>query len=164
LEDKLAEQENMTLIVFSGDLDKALAAFNLANTGASMGMKVDMFFTFWGLSVIEKGGLEKGKKSPMQYMMGLMNRGGADRRKLSKMNMGGMGTHTMKGLMKRFHMLSLAESIALAKEQGVRFLACTTSMAIMGLEEKDFIDAVDEYVGAATYLSLATEAKVNLFI
>jgi len=160
----VAEQEKMTLIVFSGDLDKALAAFNLANTGASMGMQVDMFFTFWGLSVIEKGGLERGKKSPMQYMMGLMNRGGAGRRKLSKMNMAGMGTHTMKGLMKRFRMPSLEESIALAKEQGVHFLACTTSMAIMGLQEKDFIDGVDDFVGAATYLGLATDAKVNLFI
>jgi len=160
----MADQESMTIIVFSGDLDKGLAAFNLANTGASMGMKVDMFFTFWGLSVIERGGLERGSKSPMQYMMGLMNRGGAERRKLSKMNMGGMGTRTMKGLMQRYRMPSLSESIALAKEQGVRFIACTTSMAIMGLEEKDFIDAVDEFAGAATYLGLATEAGVNLFI
>lgn len=160
----MAEQENMTLIVFSGDLDKGLAAFNLANTGASMGMKVDMFFTFWGLSMIERGNMGRGKKSPMQYMMGLMNRGGAGRRKLSKMNMAGAGTKTMKGLMKRFRMPSLEESIALAKEQGVRFIACTTSMAIMGLEEKDFIDGVDDFAGAATYMSLATESKVNLFI
>jgi peroxiredoxin family protein len=161
----MPEQENMTLIMFSGDLDKALATFNLANTAASMGMKVDIFFTFWGLSVIEKGRhFDRGKKSPMQYMMGLMNGGGATSRKLSKMNMAGAGTRTMKGLMKRFKMPSLVESIELAKEQGVRFVACTTSMAIMGLEEKDFIDAVDEFAGAATYLSLATAAKVNLFI
>jgi peroxiredoxin family protein len=160
----MPEEESMTLIVFSGDLDKALAAFNLANTGAAMGMKVNMFFTFWGLSVIEKGGLTRGKKSPMQWMMGMMNRGGPTRRKLSKMNMAGFGTSTMKGLMKRYHMPSLEESIALAREQGVKFLACTTSMAIMGLEESDFLDVVDDFVGAATYLSLATEGKVNLFI
>jgi peroxiredoxin family protein len=160
----MSEEESMTLIVFSGDLDKALAAFNLANTGASMGMKVNMFFTFWGLSVIERGSLARGKKSPMQWMMGMMNRGGADRRKLSKMNMMGAGTKTMKGLMKRYRMPSLEESISLAKEQGVKFLACTTSMAIMGLDKSDFMDVVDDFVGAATYLSLATEGKVNLFI
>jgi peroxiredoxin family protein len=127
-------------------------------------MKVNMFFTFWGLSVIEKGGLGRGKKSPMQWMMGMMNRGGPSRRKLSKMNMAGFGTRTMKGLMKRYRMPSLEESIALAREQGVKFLACTTSMAIMGLEKGDFLDVVDDFVGAATYLSLATEGKVNLFI
>jgi len=160
----MAEEESMTLIVFSGDLDKALAAFNLANTGASMGMTVNMFFTFWGLSVIEKGSLDRGKKSPMQWMMGMMNRGGPGRRKLSKMNMAGFGTHTMKGLMKRYRMPNLDESITLAKEHGVRFLACTTSMAIIGLEESYFLDVVDDFVGAATYLSLATEGKVNLFI
>jgi peroxiredoxin family protein len=161
----MAEQESMTLILFSGDLDKALAAFNLANTGAAMGMRVDIFFTFWGLSVIEKGRhFDRGRKSPMQYMMGLMNGGGATSRKLSKMNMGGVGTRTMKGLMKRFKMPSLTEGIAIAREQGVRFIACTTSMAIMGLEEKDFIDEVDEFAGAATYLALATKAEVSLFI
>lgn len=157
-------EESMTLIVFSGDLDKALAAFNLANTGASMGMQVNMFFTFWGLSVIERGNLARGGKSPMQWMMGVMNRGGAGRRKLSKMNMMGAGTKTMKGLMKRYRMPSLQESIELAREQGVRFLACTTSMAIMGLEKSDFIDEIDDFVGAATYLALASEGKVNLFI
>lgn len=157
-------EDAMTLIVFSGDLDKALAAFNLANTGASMGMRVNMFFTFWGLAVIEKGGLSRGGKSLMQWLMGVMNRGGASRRKLSRMNMMGAGTKTMKGLMKRYRMPSLEESITLAREQGVRFLACTTSMAIMGLEKGDFIDEVDDFVGAATYLSLAGEGKVNLFI
>ncbi len=157
-------EDAMTLIVFSGDLDKALAAFNLANTGASMGMRVNMFFTFWGLAVIEKGGLSRGEKSPMQWLMGVMNRGGASRRKLSRMNMMGAGTKTMKSLMKRYRMPSLEESITLAREQGVRFLACTTSMAIMGLEKGDFIDEVDDFVGAATYLSLAGDGKVNLFI
>jgi peroxiredoxin family protein len=157
-------EETMTLIVFSGDLDRALAAFNLANTGASMGMRVNMFFTFWGLSVIEKGGLSRGGKSPAQWLMGVMNRGGAGRRKLSRMNMMGAGTKTMKGLMKRYRMPSLEESITLAREQGVRFMACTTSMAIMGLEKGDFIDEVDGFVGAATYLSLASEGRVNLFI
>lgn len=158
------ETEKATIIVFSGDLDKALAAFNLSNTAASMGMEVTMFFTFWGLDVVTKGGLTRGGKSPAQWMMGLMKRGGADRLKLSQMNMMGMGTSMMKSLMKKYRMPSIEESISLAKELGVRFIACTTSMAIMGLDESDFIDAVDDFAGAATYLSLASEGKINLFI
>jgi peroxiredoxin family protein len=158
------DEEKMTIIVFSGEFDKALAALNLANTGASMGMEVTMFFTFWGLGVVKKGSLAKGKKSFMQWMMNMMKRGGADHLKLSQMNMLGAGTSTMKSLMKKYKMPSLPESMALAKEQGVHFVACTTSMALMGLEEDDFVEDVDEFVGAATYLSLASEGKVNLFI
>ncbi|MBU1670736.1 MAG: DsrE/DsrF/DrsH-like family protein [Actinobacteria bacterium] len=155
--------ESMTLIVFSDALDRALAAFNLANTGAAMGMRVDIFFTFWGLSVIKKGGMERGERSFMQWMMGLMKRGTPGRLKLSEMNMMGLGTGAMKGLMKKYRMPSLEESMALAREQGVRYIACTTSMAMMGLTEDDFIE-VDEYAGAATYLSLASKGSVNLFI
>jgi peroxiredoxin family protein len=157
-------EEGMTIIVFSDDLDRALAAFNLANTAASMGMKVTMFFTFWGLGVVKKGKVSRGSKSFMQWMMGLMKRGSADRLKMSQMNMMGFGTGTMKSLMKKYRMPSIEEMITMAKEQGVNFAACTTSMALMGLSEGDFIEEVDEFVGAATYLGLATDAKVNLFI
>jgi len=157
-------EESMTIIVFSGELDKALAAFNLANTGASMGMDVTMFFTFWGLGVVKKGSLARGSKGFMQWMMNIMKRGGADHLKLSQLNMLGAGAITMKSLMKKCRMPSLPESMALAKEQGVRFVACTTSIALMGLEEGDFTEDVDEFAGAATYLSLASEGKVNLFI
>lgn len=157
-------KESMTIVVFSDDLDRALAAFNLANTGASMGLDVTMFFTFWGLGVIKKDVVARGSKSFMQWMMGKMKRGSAKRLKMSQMNMLGMGTSIMKSLMEKYRMPSLPEMIALAKEQGVRFVACTTSMALMGLAAEDFIDEVDEVAGAATYLGLATEGKVNLFI
>jgi peroxiredoxin family protein len=80
------------------------------------------------------------------------------------MNMLGFGTGTMKSMMKTYRMPSLEEGIALAKEQGVKFLACTTSMALMGLTREDFIDEVDGVAGAATYLGIASEGKVNLFI
>jgi len=156
--------EQVTLIVFSGELDRALAAFNLANTAASMGMDVTMFFTFWGLTVVEKGGGARGDKGLLQWMMSLVNRGGAGRLKLSRMNMLGAGKGAMKSLMKKYRMPSLQEMIALAAEQGVRFVACTTSMALMGLAEKDFIDEVGEFAGAATYLGLASKGNVNLFI
>jgi peroxiredoxin family protein len=127
-------------------------------------MDVTMFFTFWGLGVIKKEVVAKGSKSFMQWMMGKMKRGSAKRLKMSQMNMMGMGTGIMKSLMKEYRMPSLPEMIALAKQQGVRFVACTTSMALMGLTAQDFIDEVDEVAGAATYLGRATQGKVNLFI
>jgi peroxiredoxin family protein len=161
--EKMSE-EKMTIVVFSDDLDRALAAFNLANTGASMGMDVTMFFTFWGLGVIKNERVSRGDKSFMQWMMGLMKRGNAKRLKMSQMNMLGMGTGIMKSMMKTYRMPSIPEMITLAKEQGVRFIACTTSMALMGLSREDFIDEVDEVAGAATYLGIASEGKVNLFI
>ena len=156
--------DSMTIIVFSDELDRALAAFNLANTAASMGTEVTMFFTFWGLGVIKKERVERGEKGLMQWMMGLANRGSPRRLKLSKMNMGGAGTRAMKSLMKRYRMPSLEEMISLAREQGVRFVACTTSMALMGLSEGDLSDLVDEFAGAATYLGTASKSNINLFI
>ncbi len=103
-------------------------------------------------------------RKALQKMMGLMNKGGARRLKLSRLNMLGGGKAAMKMLMKEYHMPSLEEMIPLAKELGVRFLACTTSMALMGLDEKDFIPEVDEFVGAATYVGNAAGSKINLFI
>lgn len=160
----MENKDSVTVVVFSGELDKALAAFNIANTAASMGMKVSMFFTFWGLSVIERNKSGKGKKDTLQWMMSKMNRGGAPKLKLSKMNMMGMGKRSMKSLMKKYKMPSLEEMISLAKEQGVEFVACTTSIALMGLDESDFIDEVDRFAGASTYLGLASEGNINLFI
>jgi peroxiredoxin family protein len=100
----------------------------------------------------------------MKQMMNVMNRGGAKRLKLSKMNMAGMGTAMMKKLMAEHKMPPLGEMIRMADQLGVRMLACTTSMALMGLSEKDFIPEVKEFVGAATYVSNALDSDVNLFI
>ncbi len=157
------ENDRATIVVFSGDLDRALAAFNIANSAASMDMEVEMFFTFWGLNVIRKGGASA-LKNPLQRVMGMVNRGGAGRLKLSRMNMLGMGTAAMKRLMREFHMPSLQEMMLMAREMGVRFIACTTSMALMGLGEEDFIPEVDEFAGAATYVEKAARSKINLFI
>lgn len=158
------EVERATIVVFSGELDRALAAFNIATTAASMGMEVTMFFTFWGLNVVTREKATAGDRKTLQKMMSMMNRGGARRLKLSRLNMLGGGKAAMKMLMKEYHMPSLEEMIPMAKELGVRFLACTTSMALMGLVEGDFIPEVDEYVGAATYVELASGSKLNLFI
>jgi peroxiredoxin family protein len=158
------ETEKATIVVFSGELDRALAAFNIATTAASMGMEVTMFFTFWGLNVVSKEKTGAADRKALQKMMGMMNKGGARRLKLSRLNMLGGGKAAMKMLMKEYHMPSLEEMIPMAKELGVRFLACTTSMALMGLEENDFIPEVDDFVGAATYVENAAGSKINLFI
>lgn len=158
------EAEKVTIVVFSGELDRALAAFNIATTAASMGMEVTMFFTFWGLNVVSREKSAAGDKNALQKMMGMMNKGGARRLKLSRLNMLGGGKAAMKMLMKEYRMPSLEEMIPMARELGVRFIACTTSMALMGLGEGDFIPEVDEFAGAATYVEKASGAKINLFI
>ena len=163
---ELAEKkpEGLTLVLFSGDMDKTLAAFNLAVTAASMGKSVTIFFTFWGLNAIRKEGLPSKKVNWMRRAMSLLNRGGSDRLKLSKFNMMGAGTAMMKKLMKDVKMPSVAEMIEMAKGLGVKFVACTTTIGVMGLSEDDFIPEVDEFAGAATYLGEADASHTNLFI
>ena len=157
------EKEKFNIVLFSGDMDKVLAAFILATTAASMNMEVNMFFTFWGLNVLRKKKLTSGKNI-LQKLMNFMNRGGADRLPLSKFNLMGAGPVMMKMLMKRSNVPSIGELIRIAKEQGVKFIACTTTFSFMGFAKDDFIEDVDDYAGAATYLSLAREGRISYFI
>jgi len=158
------EREKLTIVVFSGDLDRALAAFILATTGASMGMEVSMFFTFWGLNVIKKneGGIRS--KGLMRKMLNFMNRGGSRRLKLSKFNMLGLGTWMMKRLMKDINYPSIDDFITMAKDMGVKLIACTTTCGMMGLSEDAFRSEVDSMAGAAYFLGEARNSKVALFI
>jgi peroxiredoxin family protein len=158
------EKEKLTMVVFSGDLDRALAAFMLATTAASMGMEVNMFFTFWGLNIIKKneGGIKS--KGLMLRMLNLMNRGGSKRLKLSKFHMLGLGTWMMKRLMKDIHMPSVDEMIVMAHEMGVKMIACTTSCGVMGLPEEAFRSEVASLAGAAFFLNEARKSKISLFI
>ncbi|MFC2011218.1 DsrE/DsrF/DrsH-like family protein [Chloroflexota bacterium] len=162
----MAEKEKLTIAVLSGDLEKALAAFMLAVTGASMGMEVSIFFTFWGLNIIKKneGGIKS--KGLMRKMLNFMNRGGAKRLKLSRFNMLGLGTWMMKRLMKSTNMPSIDEYITMAKDMGVKLIACTTTCGVMGIPpEKDtFRSEVESMAGAAYFLGEARESKVTLFI
>jgi len=160
----MAEKERVTLVVFSGELDKALAAFNIAIGAASMEMEVSMFFTFWGLNVIKRN--EGGSKSKgiMRKMLNRMNRGGAKRLPLSKFQMLGLGKWMIGRLMRDIKSPPLEEMMAMAKGMGVKFIACTTSMGMMGLGKEAFIPEVDSFAGVATYLAEAKEGKVNLFI
>jgi len=160
----VAEKEKLTIVVFSGDLDRALAAFMLATTGASMGMEVSMFFTFWGLNIIKKnqGGIRS--KGLMRKMLNVINRGGSKRLKLSKFNMFGLGTLMMRRLMKDINMPSIDEFITMAHEMGVKLVACTNSCGVMGIPEDAFRSEVESLAGAAYYLGEARESKVSLFI
>ena len=160
----MTEKEKLTMVVFSGDLDRALAAFMLATTGASMGMEVNMFFTFWGLNIIKKNEGRMKSKGLMLKMLNRMNRGGSKRLKLSKFHMLGLGTWMMKRLMKDIHMPSVDEMIVMAHEMGVKMIACTTSCGVMGLPEEAFRSEVDSLAGAAYFLNEARKSKISLFI
>lgn len=154
----------MTLVVFSGELDKALAAFILATTGASMGMEVTMFFTFWGLNIIKRN--EGSLKSPtlMRKMLNFMNRGGSNRLKISHFHMMGLGTWMMKRLMKETNMPTVDEFINMAHQLGVKMVPCSTSCGVMGVPPDAFRPEVEPMVGAAYFLGEARESKVTLFI
>jgi peroxiredoxin family protein len=157
-----------TIILFSGDFDRVMAAFIIANGAAAMGDDVTMFFTFWGLNVLRR--TEKvpvngngNKKSTLQSMFGRMMPKGTGKLGLSKMNFAGMGAPMMKKVMKQANAMSLEELVETAQEQGVKFVACTLSMDILGFTEDEMIDGL-EYAGVAAYLGEADEANVNLFI
>lgn len=154
---------NKTMIMFSGDLDKAMAGMIIANGAAAMGDEVTIFFTFWGLNILRKAQKIKVRKNFMEKMLGWMMPRGAEKLGLSKMNMGGMGTAMMKDIMKKKKVNSLPELIGSAQDMGVKFIACTMSMDVMGIKPEELIDGV-ELAGVATYLGEADGANVNLFI
>jgi len=160
----MAEKEKMTLILFSGEMDKALAAFNIAVGGASSGMEVTIFFTFWGLNVIKKNEGSIKSNGIMRNMLNFMNRGGAKRLPLSKFHMMGMGKAMMQRLMKDINFPQVDELIKLAKELDVKFIACTTTIGMMGITRDAFIPEVDTFAGVATYIAEARKSKISLFI
>ncbi|MDH7511765.1 MAG: DsrE/DsrF/DrsH-like family protein [Clostridiales bacterium] len=155
--------KKMNIIVFSGDMDKVLAAFILATTAASMGLPVNMFFTFWGLNVLRKKSFTAGRTF-LQKIMNIINRGGASRLPLSRFNFFGLGPAMMKVMMKKSRVPSIPELVRTAKNLGVTFTACTTTFNVMGFKKEDFIDGVDAFSGAATYLDEALEARTSYFI
>ncbi len=155
--------EGKTIIVFSGDMDKVLASFVIANGAAAMGRPVTMFFTFWGLNVLRKTAHQNIKKPFIDSMFGKMMPQGVNKLKLSKMNMGGMGTAMMRKVMKDKNIDSLEDLLKKAMDNGVKMIACTMSMDVMGITKEELIDGI-EYAGVGTYLGDAEESNVNLFI
>lgn len=160
----MAEKDKFSIIVFSGDLDRALAAFMLAVTAASMGMEVQLFFTFWGLNVIKKNEGSIKSKGLRRKLLNFINRGGAKRLKLSKLNMFGLGTWMMKGMMKELNVPSIDEFITMAHQMGVKLVACSTSFALMGLDKDSFRSEVDTVVGTTYWLGEARQSKIAIFL
>lgn len=152
-----------SLVVFSDDMDRALASFVIANGAAAAGKKVTMFFTFWGLNVIKKPKAPRVKKDFMGRMFSLMLPKHAGKLGLSKMNMAGMGASMMRGRMKKLRIDSLESMITSAREAGVEMVACQMSMDVMGVKKEEFIEGVT-IGGVASYLEAAGTARTNLFI
>jgi peroxiredoxin family protein len=162
---KKAVENKLSMVVFSGELDKVLAAFVIATGAVAMGMDVVMFFTFWGTPVLRDKKKKTGGKDVMGKMFGAMLPTGTGDVKLSNMNMGGMGTAMMKSLMKKKNVASLEEMLDLAEELGVRIYVCEMSMDLMGFKREEFIDYKGMgFAGVATFLQEAANSKVQLFI
>ncbi len=159
-----SKPERVTLVVLSGDMDRVMAAFIIATGAASMGMQVTMFFTFWGLNAIRRQGVRGTAKDWIRRMFGLLNKGGADRLPLSRFHFWGLGTRMMKLVMKQNRMPSVPELMEMAKDLGVRFIACTTTLGLLGITKDTLMDGIDQFAGVSTYLAEAKDAQVNLFI
>jgi len=155
--------DGKTIIVFSGDMDKAIASFIIANGAAAMGRPVTMFFTFWGLNVLRKPEKVAIKKNFIESMFGMMMPRGTKQLTLSKMNMGGIGTAMIKKIMNDKNVDALEVMIQKAKQAGVKLVACTMSMDLMGIKEEELIEGVT-LGGVGSYLGDAEESNVNLFI
>ncbi len=159
------QQNKLSMVVFSGDLDRVLAAFVIATGAVAMGMEVVMFFTFWGTPVLRDKNKNPGEKDLMGKMFGAMLPKGACSVKLSKMNMAGLGTAMMKNLMQQKNVASLEQMIEMAGELGVQIYVCEMSMDLMGFQRDEMIQYPDmQFCGVAKFLEEAMSSKVQLFI
>jgi len=155
--------EKTTIVLFSGEMDKAMAAFIIANGAAAYDHEVTIFCTFWGLNALRKEEPVSVKKGFLEKMFAWMMPRGVNKMGLSRMNFGGLGPKMIKHVMKKHNALSLTELIEMAKDQGVKLVACTMTMDLLGLQKDELIEGV-ELAGVAAYLGDASEGKVNLFI
>ncbi len=158
----MSDNNKLTMVVFSGDMDKVFAAFIIATGAAASGMEVTMFFTFWGLKAIQKGNLTG--KGFLGRMIGLMNRGGIKRIGPSRFNFGGIGRGLFKKMMKDKKVVSLSELLQTAIELDVKLYACKMSMDVMEIAKEDLIDEVSGLIGVAGYIKEASESGITLFI
>ncbi|KWU66735.1 DsrE/DsrF/DrsH-like family protein [Priestia megaterium] len=157
------QKKRTTIVLFSGDYDKAMAAYIIANGAAAYDHEVTIFHTFWGLNALRKEEMVPVKKGFLEKMFGKMMPRGADKMGLSKMNFAGMGPKMIKNVMKKHNALTLPQLIEMAQEQDVKLVACTMTMDLLGLQEKELLDNI-EYAGVAAYLADAEDGNVNLFI
>ena len=169
LEQKIAELSERTpenraaLVVFSGDLDRVLAAFVIATGAAAAGLETSIFFTFWGLSVVKKKGVHAASKDIKQRMFSLMTPTGSEGLGTSKLNFFGMGAVMLRSMMKEQGIASLEELMGMARELGVQMTACTMSMDAMGIAREELVDGLG-YGGVASFMADASRARVSMFI
>jgi peroxiredoxin family protein len=159
----MTEKKKTTIVLFSGDYDKAMAAYIIANGAAAYDHEVTIFHTFWGLNALRKDEHVEVKKSFMEKMFGKMMPRGAEKLGLSKMQFAGFGPKMIKGVMKKHNAMPLDQLIDMAQEQDVKLVACTMTMDLLGLHKDELLENI-EYAGVAAYLADAEDGNVNLFI
>jgi len=168
IDERLAEigprvpDNRVSMVVFSGELDRQLASLVIATGAAAMGMEVSIFYTFWGLSALKRETHLKGKNFK-EKMFAIMTPKRLAKMPVSKMNFGGIGRAMLKSLMKEKQVASIDELFAMAREMGVKFIACTMSMDIMGISQEELLEGVS-LGGVATFLGDAARSRVSLFI
>lgn len=155
-------EERVTIVCFSGDYDRAMAAFIIATGALAMGYQVSMYFTFWGLSIIKKKAMLEGK-STAEKMFSVMLPENMAELGISKMNFAGIGAKMMRSIMKQKNVASLEDLMAVAQEMGVRIISCTMAMDILGIKNEEMRDGLD-YGGVGTFLGDAMRSRMTLFI
>ena len=156
-------KKRTTIVLFSGDYDKAMAAYIIANGAAAYDHEVTIFHTFWGLNALRKDENIMVKKGFMEKMFGKMMPRGADKMGLSRMNFAGLGQKKIKDVMKKHNAMTLPSLIEMAQEQDIKLVACTMTMDLLGLQQEELLENI-EYAGVAAYLADAEDGNVNLFI
>ncbi|WP_413377241.1 DsrE/DsrF/DrsH-like family protein [Alkalihalobacillus sp. 1P02AB] len=159
----MSETKTTNIILFSGDYDKAMAAYIIANGAAAYDHKVTIFHTFWGLNALRKDEPIQTNKTFLEKMFGKMMPRGAEKMGLSKMHFAGIGPKLIKKVMKKHNAMPLGDLIEMAEEQEINLVACTMTMDLLGLQKEELRDGV-QYAGVAAYLAEAEDGNVNLFI
>lgn len=157
------EKKRTTIVLFSGDYDKAMAAYIIANGAAAYDHEVTIFHTFWGINALRKQEPVPVKKGFLEKMFAKMMPRGAEKLGLSKMQMLGMGPKMIKHVMNKHNALTLTQLVEMAQEQDIKLVTCTMTMDLLGLQQEELLDGI-EYAGVAAYLADAEDGNVNLFI
>ncbi len=163
-EQELEKSKSMAMICWSSDLDRVWPVLILATTAAASGLEVELFFTFWGLRVLQRNEIRSTGANWMQKAESLVDRGGTDNLKLGKIHFGGMGTKMIKMLANEHNVSSPTELLGMAQDLGVRLYPCQMTMDLYGLKKDDFIEGVEAPIGAASFINMAAEADITMFI
>ena len=156
--------KRMAIVCWSNDLDRVWPTMILATTGAASGMEVDVFYTFWGLRVLQRNEKRVTGSNWMQKAESLIDRGGTDHLKLGKINYAGMGTKMIKKLAKDYKVADPGALMEMAMDLGVRMYRCQITMDLYGFTTEDFIEGLEPSMGAASFLDMAADADITLFI